>query len=1101
MKRDILVRGLVWLTMAAFTSTHVGAATVDLASVPLVSTSTKIVRPNVFFVLDDSTSMTWDYMPDSVDSNNSRNCFRNFGYNRIYYNPSLTYDAPVTSTGGSFVNQTYTNAMNDGFSTSATPSRTNLSTSFKAHDGDTAQQAYYYSYTGGGAFSITNPPGTCAANTSYTKVLVNSLSAAQQQNFANWYSYYRTRLNLMKSAAGRAFIGVDDKFRVGFTSISETGTATAKFLGNAKFDATQKAAWYSKLYGLTIPSTDTQYTPLRGALSKAGRYYAGTLVTGPTDPVQYSCQKNFTILTTDGYWNTTDESSTYGPKRENNSTNVGDQDGNLTTSPRPMFDAGAYTNTLADVARYYFRTDLRTGTALGGTNDSGVRTAVSDNMRDAAGNDLPDGHQHMKTITLGMGLSGVLTYPTDITALEAGTKNWPDPETSNTGSGGLASRLDDLWHAGINGGGEYLSAADAEDVVDALRSALATIQDRDLSGAAAATSSLEPVAGDNFAYVARYTTSRWHGDLLAHTIDLSTGQLVSTPVWNAQSLLDGKSGYSADTRDIYTWNGSSRVDFTLANVNSSYFESSGSNPGGALSQYAGWNSTQRGNASAANMIAFLRGQNQFEMQNDATHADLNKRLFRDRQHVMGDIVDSSPVFVKKAPFKYADAGYSAFAGAQLTRAGTVYVGANDGMLHAFNADTGEERWAYVPRILHPTLYKLADANYAANHRYYVNGSLSVGDVFNGSSWRTILVAGLGAGGKGYFALDITDPANPSVLWEYTHPNLGYSFGNPLITKRASDGTWVVIFASGYNNDTGGGDGRGRMFMLDASTGTLLGSVPTTAGTDPNQSGLAKLNGWVLDTVLDNSTQYVYGGDLAGNLWRFDINALSVLRMGQTGSVAGALPITSRPEVARVRDAAGNYHRVVYVGTGRYLGAADVTGVSASETTQQRLFAVKDTNTDLGVFSGAPANLVSQTLNTSVTPRTIPNPQAVDWTTKNGWYVTLPLGERITIEPRLQLGTVSFVSVRPVDEYCSTGGSSWLYALDYRTGGAITSQASNLVGFLVDGRSISTGLTVVRLPNGTLVAIVNKPDGTASLPLPITAAGAGTVRRVGYRELN
>jgi Tfp pilus tip-associated adhesin PilY1 len=116
-------------------------------------------------------------------------------------------------------------------------------------------------------------------------------------------------------------------------------------------------------------------------------------------------------------------------------------------------------------------------------------------------------------------------------------------------------------------------------------------------------------------------------------------------------------------------------------------------------------------------------------------------------------------------------------------------------------------------------------------------------------------------------------------------------------------------------------------------------------------------------------------------------------------------------------------------------------------------------------------------------------------------VSIPLGERVTIEPRLQLGTVSFVANNPVDDYCALGGSSWLYALDYKTGGAITTQADNVVGISVDTKTIGTGLTIVRLPNGLLIAIVNTPDGTRTIQLPIDAAGAGSVRRVGYREIN
>jgi type IV pilus assembly protein PilY1 len=1220
-------RFFAWLTLASFFSANVHSATVDIASVPLVSMSTKLVRPNVLFILDDSTSMNSEYMPDSA-SDDTKACYYNFGYNKIYYNPGIIYAPPKNAVLPDKANASVTAAYDNGFNntggprnltlttttatgttpsatrslnsnplamtagnslvtvttptnhglstgtqvvisglnTSGSPARTNnmsingnpftitvnpafpnrftFTTSrnatatgnyggggasyvFLTTTYTTTQDYYYYSFTA----NPTSPPSTCDVDGSYTQVPVSSMTGPQQQNFANWYSYYRTRLMMMKSAAGRAFSGVDDKFRVGFTTINERGTAAARWLDMAKFDTAQKTSWYSKLYGINI--TGINYTPLRGALSKAGRYYAGRLVTGNTDPVQYSCQKNFSILTTDGYWNKAGEAANYGPKREDNSTDVGDQDGSPAppATPYPIYDAGAYSNTLADVARYYYKTDLRTTTANGGLRDDGLNLPVDPNIKAADGTtDLPDGHQHMKTLTLGLGMDGVLANPGAETGLADGTIVWPNPQTGVSGdTTGIVARLDDLWHAAVNGGGTYASASDPEEAVNALRAALANISDNERSGAAAATSSLEPVTSDNFAYIAQYTTARWTGDIEARTIDLITGSISGSFDWSAQALLEGRVGNTTDTRNIYTWNaaGTARIDFTPAlvnplNVNAALFDAS------TLSQYSGLSAAQQANATADSLINYIRGQHDLEMRNDATHTTVNNRIYRARatydtststytNQVLGDIIDTSPVFVKKPPFRYADAGYAAYVGTNSVRAGTVYAGANDGMLHAFDSTTGAERWAYIPRMLHGRLAKLADAAYSSNHRYYVDGTITVGDAWNGSSWRTVLIAGLGAGGKGYFALDITDPANPSVLWEYTNADLGYSFGNPILTKRASDGTWVVLFASGYQKnddptdsyDDDTSDGQGRLFMLNAFTGASLGSIATTAGTDRNQSGIAKITNWVLDTLVDNSTQYVYGGDLAGNLWRFDINTLAVQRMGQTSATAGALPITGRPEVARIRDATGTYHRVVYLGTGRYLGATDVTGSSLSELNDQVILAVKDDGTDHGILT-AVTGMVQQTLvvpaipppPAPIPPRTITSPPLpVNWATQKGWFVTIPRGERITIEPRLQLGTVSFVSNKPTDDYCSLGGSSWLYALDYRTGGAITTQPSNVVGMSVDGKTIGTGLTIVRLPNGLLIAIVNTPDGTRTLNLPNGGAGAGTVRRVGYREIN
>ncbi|MDR2214803.1 MAG: hypothetical protein LBE59_03055, partial [Nevskiaceae bacterium] len=566
--------------------------------------------------------------------------------------------------------------------------------------------------------------------------------------------------------------------------------------------------------------------------------------------------------------------------------------------------------------------------------------------------------------------------------------------------------------------------------------------------------------------------------------------------------------------------------FTAANVDEKYFQSGASNPNGKLSQYDSWSPEQKNAATPASMIAFLRGQNQYEARVDDEHEGTENRLYRARDHVLGDIVDSSPTYVQQLPMRYIDAGYSTFVASQTMRNGMVYVGANDGMLHAFDAQTGKEIWAYVPQMLHPTLYKLADAAYADNHRYYVNGPISIGDVYDGSSWHTILVAGLGLGGKGYFALDVTDPTRPAALWEFTDANMGYSYGNPAITKRQEDGKWVVLFASGYNNvntgstaDEAAGDGKGHLFVLDAMSGAKLSDLVTDAVTDPNLSGIARVNGWVLDPLLDNSTQYVYGGDLAGNLWRFDINNDEVLKLGQT-STAGAQPITVRPEMGGVRDSTGTLHRVVYFATGRYLGSSDLSGTSVAEKSPQALYAIKDSNKSLNVLKDN-TNIVAQTLTMadgvpSITPA---NSKPVNWVSNDGWQVQLPAGERVNIDPRLQLGTVAFTANSPVDDYCSMGGSTWTYALDFKTGAAV-SGSNGRVGFAHDANNIATGMRLL-LVDGALVAAVsvaaeslvggdtgggegNSPSNSGGLLFDQTSQLGGTtgqIRRVGYTEIN
>ena len=309
---------------------------------------------------------------------------------------------------------------------------------------------------------------------------------------------------------------------------------------------------------------------------------------------------------------------------------------------------------------------------------------------------------------------------------------------------------------------------------------------------------------------------------------------------------------------------------------------------------------------------------------------------------------------------------------------------------------------------------------------------------------------------------------------------------------------MAIFASGYNT----ANGNGYVYVVDAFSGALLTTLSASTAADSSQSGIAKLTNYVASTLTNNSTEYVYGGDLAGNLWRFDITGAAPvsLKMGQTSATVGAQPITVKPEIGLVKDSNGTSWRVIYFGTGRYLTQSDIT----ANTTAQAIYAVKDTGALIGttgVFTATTSNLVQQVLDTSVTPRTIDSPAAVDLATKNGWYLTLPVGELVDVDPKLQLGTLTLISNSPATSTaCVIGGSSWLYSLNYATGAPIAGQ-KNAVGAFIDN-SLSTGLTVVKLPNGKLVAIVTEASTTLkNVSVPTASSSAATIRRVSWREIN
>lgn len=1169
----------------AAVSLPAASAVTDIANSPLSQAGVNPVRPNIQFILDDSGSMAREYVPDTMGNNDTKACFKNNVANQLYFNPDVTYPPPKKFDNTDFANSTFSSAWVDGFNQSGT--KVDLSSKFDAGDG-VLQAAYYFKYTA--ASPAVPVPGTCYSDGSYTKF---TITAAQQQNFANWYSYYRTRILTMKSSVGRAFVSLNDKYRVGFSTISYFGTdeADSRLLNIRNFDSSQKEAWFKKLYGASLVGN----TPLRAALSRTGQMFAGKK---GADPVQYSCQQNFALLSTDGYWNSS------AGFQEDGTTPVGDLDDD---KPRPFYQGAGektqtttrtttvsyqlgkfdcsgsrtrvrrtttvtdrvvttqggvtvsdvtntvstntvnftscsttaatvpatvvttntptvttipagtdYANTLADVAMYYYITDLRDP---GKSNCTGAPDGANP-AQNVCANNVPTSanltsitddnatHQHMTTFTMGLGVDGNLKYAenyktggsADYNAIVQGTKDWPIP------IGDTPTAVDDLWHAAVNGRGTYFSAKNPQNIATSLAAFFKSIASKVGAGAAAATSNLEPVAGDNYAFVANYRTVKWDGDLQARIIDLDSGIIQDTAAWSARDQLNTQTSAGADTRTIYKWRGSGATNlesFTPGNFTAaqktSWFNTSN------LSQYASMDVLQKALATSDNLINFLRGQRQYEsgVANLATN-----RLFREREFVLGDIINGRPIYMKKPPFSYSDSGYASFksSAAVTGRPGTVYIAANDGMLHAFDSDTGLERWAYVPSAVLPNMYKLADVTYgdAGNHQYFVDGSPVIGDIFDGSKWKTILVAGLNAGGRMYYALDVTDPTNPKGLWEFTNNNLGLTYGNPIITKQA-DGKWVVLVSSGYNN-VSPGDGIGRLYVLDADKGTIIREISTGAGSTGTPAGLGKIAGYVDNGLIDNSVLRVYGGDLLGNVWRFDITdtvppsgyEATLLATLKDGSGNGQ-PITARPELGEVSG-----RNLVFVGTGRLLGTSDLV-----DTSQQSLYAIYDKLLSTGVGNPRTSScpFVKQTISAaSASSRTI-SQNAVDLSTKCGWYVDFnpgneSPGERMNVDMILQLGVLSLVTNVPESSACTSGGTSWLYLVDYATGGQLPSSASTTIkGGTKLGNSLAVGQVVYRLPGGKTVSTVTTSDDkqiTVGQPEG-TAAGAGG-KRVYWREL-
>lgn len=476
---------------------------------------------------------------------------------------------------------------------------------------------------------------------------------------------------------------------------------------------------------------------------------------------------------------------------------------------------------------------------------------------------------------------------------------------------------------------------------------------------------------------------------------------------------------------------------------------------------------------------------------------------------LGDIVNSSIQYVGPPAFGYSLPYYTAFYIDRKNRTKMVYAGGNDGMLHGFNADTGVEKIAYIPSQLYrgARLSKLTAADYgkAGNeHVYYVDGTPTVGDICDSScagtsSWKTILVGGLGAGGQGIYALNITRPedftesnASNLVMWEFKDiddADLGYTVSRPAIVRlcssRDSGSTsvpqtctsfqWVVVFGSGYNNnevdEATSITARAALYILDANTGALLKKVTYTGGGTPN--GFANIS--PADVDGDGIADYVYAGDLFGNMVKFNLETVAGGTVGYTlytatDSSSLVQPITSAPELY----AHPNGGIMVLFGTGKYLETSD-----KNTSNQQTFYGIWD-NGSAVPSTPARSNLQAQSLlSDAVTDGSAiystSTRNAVDWSTMKGWYLDLTKtgsdpSERVVYDPQI-LGTLlNFVTLVPSTDVCAYGGDTWDFLLDPVTGGSVDYAAF-------------TGVQVINTAGGPLFASRRKstvgisPTGT------------------------
>ncbi|TAJ52127.1 MAG: hypothetical protein EPN60_15575 [Nevskiaceae bacterium] len=719
--------------------------------------------------------------------------------------------------------------------------------------------------------------------------------------------------------------------------------------------------------------------------------------------------------------------------------------------------ADSYSNTLADSAMYYWLTDLRPN------SDNKVPTSTED----------PAFWQHMTTFTLGIGFepTGIspsgTTVPQIFSWANGGTPidnfAWPQP-TANS-----VNNIADLAHAAVNGHGGFYSATSPDGFSNGIKDALTRVNERIGTGASLAANSTKLETGTT-TYQAVYYTGRWKGDLKAFSVDPSTGAISSTPNWIASS---SDVFPAAGDRTIKTYNptlseGSREVDFT-----------SPDNLSTAQQTALGASST----AQQA-IIDYLRG--------DATNELRNGGSYRNRDTALGDIVDSQPVYVGAPDSNVffgrtftGSSSYPTFAGNQLTRAPRIWVAANDGMVHSFDASSGTEVFAFLPdAVIRNGIKNLSDPAYGGNsvpHQYFNDGELTVADVYYSSAWHTVLVGSTGRGpAKAVYALDVTDPDTPTVLWErsatdgLTNSNyIGQMTGRPVIAQTA-DGSWSVLMGNGYNSSSG----QAALLKFSIQSGTL--SVHTTDATSNN--GLAP-PAVLIGSLADGISTKAYAGDLAGKVWAFDLGGTTGTNVFTAVDDAGTAQSITAGMLAGKDPLSGNLW--LFFGTGRYLSQPEL-----EDTDIQTWYGiiVQSSNSSLvsGLSSGRSALHEREILaeqaatSTRVAARAISPGTASDMVGKSGWYIDLVLsggtarGERMVnanqFQGSLLIGTTR---IPESSDPCSPSGSGWIMAVNPFTG---TAPAATFFDVNNDGQFNTTDTITV---NGTTYVVAGV--GFSSIP--------------------
>ena len=637
-------------------------------------------------------------------------------------------------------------------------------------------------------------------------------------------------------------------------------------------------------------------------------------------------------------------------------------------------------------------------------------------------------------------------------------------------------------------------------------------------------------------YQAQFSTQDtyqdWTGNLSAFSINSTTAQVSTTANWSAQTQLDS---ITPANRLIATWQPatSSGIPFEWLTGNTAASSTSGITPSSALATLLTTNTLIPVASDSTDATQGLDRTNYLRGVHTNEQSPVGSGVYRKRSHLLGDIVDSAPLLVGAPSAGYSFGSYNTFAKNNASRTSILYVGSDDGMLHAFNASNGNELFAFIPNGVFANLPMLTSPFYNAQHHFFVDGSPQAGDVqFADASWHTLLVGGEGAGGSTIYAIDVTNPGSITtesglaslVLWEFTDSDMGLSYSQPVIapinaTVNTQTPGFAVFFGNGYNS----ANSKPVLYAVNPQTGAQIAKIDLCAQvtgvcSTTVANGLSSVTVVNRSGALTSAADTVYAGDLQGNLWRIDISSTTVSNWASTVTVlfkakdssGNTQPITVSPAVTLNPSFPRLLGTMVFFGTGQLLTVADL-----STTQTQTIYGIYDPGTATGNTGPTytRTNLVSQTLSTSTTGgTTVVNAtgNSVNLTQKNGWYIDMSLtsGMRMVDSPQIEAGgAVALTTYAPNTSQCVGGGSAYFLLLNFATGGAFSQPqfalpgtttalqvtGTNPVGFSL-GTVFAPGVTIIS-SNGLITTSSSSSSGGSSggSGSSGSSSGAGKVR--------